>query len=81
MAENSIAGTNVVNPKDSTRNPVGATDFNNDTLTYSTSGSDASAFTINSSTGQLSVASGADLDYERKRSYTFTVQVTDGQDD
>ena len=62
--------------------PVQATDFNNDTLIYSLSGSDSSFFTIDGN-GQLrlELAQDATLDYERKRSYRFTVQVTDGADD
>ena len=66
--------------------PVAATDLNagdsavNDPLAYSLSGTDAASFTIDSSTGQISVGAGAQLDYEGKRTYRFTVQVTDGRD-
>ena len=62
------------------RGAVEATDFNNDTLYYSLSGTDADAasFTIDSGTGQLRVAQGVTLDYEGKRSYRVTVEVTDG---
>ena len=61
---------------------VQATDFNNDTLTYSLSGSDSSLFTIDAS-GQLRLQLEQDeaLDYERKRTYRFTVQVSDGKND
>ena len=65
---------------------VAATDLNagdsavNDPLAYSLSGTDAASFTIDSSTGQISVGAGAQLDYEGKRTYRFTVQVTDGRD-
>ena len=61
--------------------PVAATDFDNDTLTYSMSGSDSGSFTIGSNDGQLSLAQGAELDYESKRTYSFSVRATDGQDD
>ena len=65
---------------------VAATDLNagdsavNDPLAYSLSGTDAASFTIDSSTGQISVGAGAQLDYEGKRTHRFTVQVTDGRD-
>ena len=54
--------------------PVTATDPG-DTLSYSLGGTDASSFSINSSTGQLSTASR--FDYETKSSYTVTVTATD----
>ena len=59
-----------------------ATDFNNDTLYYSLSGTDtdAASFTIDSGTGQLRVAQGVTLDYEGKRSYRITVEVSDRAD-
>jgi VCBS repeat-containing protein len=47
-------------------------------LSYSISGGPSrSLFTINSSTGQLVVASGAVLDFESQPSHTLTVQVQD----
>ena len=58
--------------------PVTATDTENHTLTYSISG--ASEFTIDSATGQIKVASGADLDYEDKSTYSVTVSASDGKD-
>ena len=47
---------------------------------YSLSGTDAASFTIDARTpGQLSLAAErGELDYETKRSYRVTVQVTDG---
>ena len=57
-------------------NAIGATDPDNDALTYSLSGPDASAFSIVSTSGQLQT--NAHLDYERKRSYSVTVSVSDG---
>ena len=66
--------------------PVAATDLNagdasvNDPLAYSLTGTDAASFTIDSSTGQLRVGQNLELDFEGKRSYRVTVQVTDGRD-
>ena len=59
--------------------PVTATDTEGHTLTYSISG--ASEFTIDSATGQIRLAAGADLDYESgTTSYTVTVSASDGLD-
>ena len=66
--------------------PVAATDLNagdsavNDPLVYSLTGTDAASFTIDAGTGQIRLAPGIELDYEGKRTYRFTVQVTDGRD-
>ena len=63
--------------------PIQATDFDSaDTLIYSLSGSDSSLFTIDTS-GQLRLQLEQDeaLDYERKRTYRFTVRVSDGKND
>ncbi len=57
--------------------PVAATDPNDDTLTYTLSGTDAGAFAIDSRSGQLSVASGATLDHETRTSYAVTVTAID----
>ena len=57
-----------------------ATDFNNDTLYYSLSGTDAASFTIVETTGQLRLAPNVALDYEGKRTYRFTVEVSDRAD-
>ena len=69
VAENSAAGTHI-------GTAIAATDTENDTLTYTLSGTDASAFDIDSSTGQLKTK--AALDYETKTSYTVTLTVSDG---
>ena len=69
IAENSAAGTNV-------GAPVRATDLDDDTVTYSLTGTDAGSFTINSS-GQIMVGTGTMLDFEDKPSYTVTVGATD----
>ena len=49
---------------------------NNDTLTYTLGGTDAAAFSIVSTSGQLRTS--AALDYETKTSYSVTVTVSDG---
>ena len=69
VAENTAAGVNI-GP------PVAATDADNDTLTYTLSGTDAALFDINSTTGQLKTQTA--LDYETKSSYSVTVSVSDG---
>ena len=74
IAENSAKGTNVGSPVTATSNP------NNYTLSHTLSGTDASDFTIDSSTGQIKVKSA--LNYENiagtgtgKISYSVTVTV------
>ena len=69
VAENTASGENI-------GNAFAATDADNDTLTYSLGGTDAAAFSIVSTTGQLQT--NADLDYETKSSYSVTVSVSDG---
>ena len=58
--------------------PIVASDFNNDSLTYSLTGTDAALFTIDTNNGQLRLATGAQLDFETKRTLRVTVEVTDG---
>ena len=58
--------------------PVEATDADGDTLTYSLSGTDASSFRIDASSGQLKTR--AALDFETKPSYAVTVGVSDSKD-
>ena len=55
--------------------PVAATDPDDDTLTYTLGGSDADAFDIVTSSGQLQTK--AALDYETTNSYSVTVTATD----
>ena len=69
IAENTATGRNI-------STPVAATDADNDTLTYTLSGTDATSFSIDSTSGQLRTQ--AALDYETKRSYTVTITVSDG---
>ena len=55
--------------------PVSASDATNHGLTYSLGGPDAAFFTIDQSTGQISVAPGTTLDYQEGKN-TYTVDVT-----
>ncbi len=71
LAENSGANVNV-------GLPLTATDQDNDTLTYTLSGDDASSFEIDGSNGQLKTKSGVSYDLETKASYSVTVEVSDG---
>lgn len=69
VPENCVAGTIVGN--------VEAVDADNDILSYSiVSGNSAGKFSINSSTGKITVV--GDLDYEAVSSYNLTVAVEDG---
>ena len=72
IAENTGAGQNI-------GNPVSATDGDNDQLTYSLQGRDASAFTVQSNSGQLRTRSGVTYDYETKDTYSVTVRAQDGK--
>ena len=64
---------------------VTARDDDGDSLMYSVGGTDAAAFNetfaFDASTGEITVKSGASIDYEGgKRSYSLTVSATDGED-
>ena len=72
FAENTGAGQNI-------GNPVGATDSDGGTLTYSLEGADAASFDLVASSGQLQTRSGVTYDYEVKNRYMVTVRVSDGQ--
>ncbi len=69
IAENTASGEHI-------GTAITATDADNDTLTYTLSGTDATAFEIDATTGQLKTK--AVLDYETKAIYTVTVTVSDG---
>ena len=71
IKENTASGVNI-------GTPVHATDIDDDTLTYSLSGTDAAAFAIDSSTGQLRTE--IPLDYETKNQYIVVVTASDGND-
>ena len=65
VAENSAAGTAV-------GAPITATDRDDDDITYSLVSGDTALFDINKSTGQLSVAEGANLDFESKGTHSVS---------
>ncbi|MDE0474899.1 MAG: cadherin domain-containing protein [Gammaproteobacteria bacterium] len=73
VPENSAADTAV-------GDPVTATDEDGDDLTYSlVSGDDGAPFEIDGTTGQITLASGAALDYESGNTiYAVSVRATDG---
>ena len=58
-------------------NPVDAVDQDRDVLNYTLSGTDATSFTIDSSTGQLKTA--VELDFDTKRTYSVVVTATDNE--
>lgn len=68
IAENTASGVNI-------GNPISATDADGDTLRYTLGGTDASSFSIVSTTGQL--RTNAALNHEADDTYTVTVSVTD----
>ena len=70
VVENTATHTNI-------GTPIAATDADNDALTYTLGGTDAAAFSIVSTSGQLQTR--AALDYETKASYAVTVSVSDGK--
>ena len=70
IAENTPAGADI-------GDPVAATDFNRDTLTYSLRGLGSDLFDVDASSGQLLTK--AALDYETEASYTVFVWVQDNK--
>ena len=63
---------------------VTARDLDGDSLAYSVGGTDAAGFKevfdLDASTGEITVKSGASVDYESDSSYSITVSATDGED-
>ncbi len=79
-AENTQSGTVLATVTGADPDVGGGNDSSNnyENLTYSiVSGNDAGLFTINSS-GQISLASGKQLDYETQQQHVLTVRVSDG---
>ena len=70
IAENTQLGVNI-------GTPVAATDADNDTPTYTLSGTDANAFSLDTTTGQLRTR--AALDHETKSVYTVIITASDGK--
>ena len=69
ITENTTAGVNI-------GTAIAATDADHDVLTYTLGGTDAAAFAIEPTTGQLQTK--AALDYETKSAYSVVVTVSDG---
>ena len=69
IAENTGSGVDI-------GSAVSASDVDDDTLTYTLGGTDASSFSIDSTSGQLRTS--AALDYESVSSYTVTITADDG---
>ncbi len=69
-AENSLAGTVI--------GTATASDLDGNALTYSLTGTGASNFTINPTTGQITVSNVAVLDFETSPIYNLTLNVNDG---
>ena len=57
--------------------PIAATDRDDDDIAYSLVSGDTELFDINKSTGQLSVAEGASLDFESKSTYSVSARAMD----
>ena len=57
---------------------ISASDVENDTLSYSLTDDAGGRFSINSTTGEISVADGSLLDHEAQSSHTITVEISDG---
>jgi len=71
VAENSADGT--------LAGTVIANDLESNALTYSiVSGNGNAMFAVNSDTGDVTIADGSSLDYEETKQYTFTLEVSDG---
>ena len=72
-------------PEDTVVGVAAAGDADGDSMTYSVSGTGAAefnnVFNLNATTGEITVKSGANIDYESSdKSYSVTVSVTDGED-
>ena len=78
VAENAPPNTNI-------GDPVAASDPESDALTYSLSGTDATLFSVGTSTGQIRIGASTALDHESSADsgsnnvYDVTVRVTDGK--
>ncbi len=63
---------------------VAASDFENNPLTYSVSGTDLTEFnrdfTLDTSSGRITVSQAAQVDKETKASYSIMISVSDGKD-
>ena len=75
VPENTAANTNI-----GTALPA-ATDADNDPLTYTLEGADATSFGFDAATRQLSTKSGVTYDRETQSSYSVTLKADDGNGD
>ena len=66
-------------PNQNVGSPVTATDAEDDALTYTLGGTDASSFEIASTSGQIRTKSGVTYDHEAKSTYSVTVTASDGK--
>ena len=71
-------GPATVQSADDVGTAMTATDGDNDTLRYRLDGADASRFTIDSGTAQISTKVGQNYDRESRASYSVIVKVDDG---
>ena len=71
IVENTSAGERI-------GSAVSATDPDNDSITYTLSGTDAGNFTINATTGQLKTS--GSLDYETQPTHNVTITATDSNE-
>ena len=76
MAE--TVGSDVVATPEDLGAALTTQDADGDPLTYSLEGADATAFAIDSETGQIRTRTGARYDYEARRSYAVTARAGDG---
>ena len=81
FAQNTVTFTVNENATSGTVGTVTATDPDSDTLTYSVGGTDVTAFngdfSLNASTGEITVKSTASIDFETGSSYAVTITATD----
>ena len=81
FADDSVTFTVNENATTGTVGTVTATDPGNEVLAYSVGGTDETAFnedfSLNTSTGEITVKSDATIDFETKNSYSITVTATD----
>ena len=81
FADNSVSFSVNENATSGAVGAVRATDPDNDPLTYSVGGADATAFngdfSLGAATGAITVKSDATIDYETKPSYSVTITATD----
>ncbi len=79
VASNQSFSVNENSSKGTVVGTVSASDPESAPLTYKiTDGNTDNVFAVNNSTGQITVNDGTRLDYETKKTYPLTVQISDG---